>query len=1184
MGGHIFYTFPFSYKSTRKQPMRIYKHLTYQIKLTLLCGIAMLLLSTKGNAQFSVNGKVITASDSIAQVCINSPVRFTSTVPGTIGWTFTGASVATASGATTTVTYASTGVFNAEQTVTSPDTNYVFKATIVVNDNYPTASFKVTPPASRCASEFFRFTNTSPGNISSSLWSLGSCYGGATTNQKDIVIDFPTAVGSSNVDCPITLTVTNNYGCSASVSELVPAKQFPDVNVEDISGPTVIFQNVAVFRICGAPVPATDTFFNTSKTAATNAKYSFAWQNDPNIFTTDTWPAEGIPHVFGEGYTNLTLTVTGNNGCSKQRYYLTYVSPQATPNVTLNAALPSLICTPQNLEFAIGQNGNPVGTRYRLTLNDNVSAADYNSQPPPARAMIQALRGSCGIQSTDGTTTYPNALTATVVASHPCGSATASLLPIYASAKAKAGISGASSLCVNTQALVGNTGNYGSVVTVQNGVATCTYTGKMAWEISPATYTIDSGSLGSTNGDYSSINSWQAGTDTFKITFTDTGTYTIKQYIGNGTCNIDSIVKSVCVSRPSTAAFTLNTRQGCPNNTIFKTTNTTPPATGPCGGESYLWTITPINRPGCKSGNIFTFENNTSTTSKDIELSFEEKGLYEIRLVSRLSPGSPCFTEFIDTVGIYDKPDASISTLAEICAGDPLSPKAVLNDCLPNRFQTYRWKFVNGTPTTAADSTPVARYNTPGNTYMTLETTNACGTDRDTAYILVNEKPLLDRVSDTTICSNNPINLALASSSGSNTLYTWTSTVISGTNVAGNTSLTKQNVLNITDKLTNTGTTTAVIEYKIIAEPTTLPFKCPSDSATVYVTVLPQIQAGLDTLLCLGKTLPLNAIGTNVVKWSWTPATGLSNANIANPVTTTALTTSTTFYVTGTTALGCSNTDSINVDVTPPFILSASPKDAFSCIDSAVQLQATGGLIYAWSPATSLSDPNIANPIAKPSQTTTYTVTSSDQYNCEVKTDAVTVTVGGFTNVNISSNSTQQVIAGTEIPLFASTDSVNIKSYTWSATPSDGGALQCQNAAICSQQLATVYKDVTFAVQVENVYGCKQTDSISFKASCISEKQLFVPTAFSPDGNSLNDVFTILGQGFTINYFKIYNRWGNIVFERKEGGKPNDKAYGWNGKLKDGGMAPSGNYTCIVEVTCTAGGIFSYKGNVTLIR
>jgi gliding motility-associated-like protein len=1165
--------------------MRNNRHLTYQNKLTLISVVILALFFSKGNAQFTVNGQTLTPADTVVRSCINGQVGFVSTVKGTISWNLEGANPSSVNSSIAVVTYSATGTFLAVQTVSTPDTTYKVSVWVKISDDYPTAQFTITPPASHCANENFRLKNTSSGDIVTGIWGTGPCGGnGSIRTLNDYNLTFQ-SIGNGTLDCPVYFTVGNSSGCYNTATQTVSVKQIPDAKLNDISGPPEVFvAGRQVYKSCGATLPFSNTFFNTSTTAATNVRYDISWNDDKTTFSSTEFPDTGVSHNFKDGYTLFYLRVTGQNGCSSLKDLWQFVSQEKKPTAGLTAQPFGLICAPQKLDFSIPLNTNTNGTTYRLFLNDRSPAANYTDPPPPIIS-INALYGSCGVVSTDGTTTYPNALRAGLIAENPCGSDSAFVLPIYASAKAKPGVNSPVSVCANTSIIIGNAGNYGSVVTVQNGIATCTYNGKHVWQISPASYVIDSGSLGNINGNYSDISGWQTGSDTFKITFTDTGIYTIKQFIGNGGCGTDSIIRTICVSKPSQAAFTLNTKQGCPGNTTFRTNNTTLPGTGSCAGEYYIWQITPINTPTCKSGNKYEFQNGTTTLTKNIEVVFHETGLYQIQLVCKLSALSSCLTVFTDTIGIYDKPNVSISTLSEICAGDPISPKVLLTDCLPNKFQTYKWKFTNGTPSAASDSTPTdIRFNLPGNTFITLETSNACGTDFDTAYILINEKPQLDRVNDTTICSNNPISLSLASSSGSNTVYTWTSRVVSGTDVIGNTNQTKQSVLTINDKLTNNGTTNAIIEYKIIAEPTTLPFKCPSDSATVYITVLPHIQAGKDTLLCLGKFLPLNAIGTNVVKWSWTPAVGLSNANISNPVTTSALTNSTTYFVTGTTALGCSDTDTIQVNVTEPFNLTVSPTDGYTCIDSAIQLQAFGGSTYSWTPAATLNDANIANPIARPSQTTTYTVTSSDQYNCEVKTDEITVSVGGFTNVDLTSSSVRQVLAGTQIPLFANTDSANIKKYVWTADPTDGASFECLNASVCSQQLATIYKDVTFSVEVENIYGCKQKDTISFQASCISEKQLFVPTAFTPNGNSLNDIFTILGQGFTINYFKIYNRWGNVVFERKNGGKPNDKAYGWNGQLKDGGMAPSGNYTCIVEVTCTAGGIFTYKGNLTLIR
>jgi large repetitive protein len=117
---------------------------------------------------------------------------------------------------------------------------------------------------------------------------------------------------------------------------------------------------------------------------------------------------------------------------------------------------------------------------------------------------------------------------------------------------------------------------------------------------------------------------------------------------------------------------------------------------------------------------------------------------------------------------------------------------------------------------------------------------------------------------------------------------------------------------------------------------------------------------------------------------------------------------------------------------------------------------------------------------------------------------------------------------------------------------------------------------------VENAFGCIGSDTINFKVNC-DPNQLFIPNAFSPDGDGTNDVLMVRGKGISaVKYFRVFNRWGQLVFERNNI-NVNDPQQGWNGSI-NGVPAQPDVYVYTAEAVCTAGGTFVYKGNVTLVR
>lgn len=179
------------------------------------------------------------------------------------------------------------------------------------------------------------------------------------------------------------------------------------------------------------------------------------------------------------------------------------------------------------------------------------------------------------------------------------------------------------------------------------------------------------------------------------------------------------------------------------------------------------------------------------------------------------------------------------------------------------------------------------------------------------------------------------------------------------------------------------------------------------DTVIIYVNYA-EADAGLDTILCKGDSLQLN--GSGGASYAWLPATGLSNASIANPYAKPG--TNTDYILTVNTA-GCSSSDTVHVAVNE--IIPNAGLDLDLCYGDSVQLTATGGTGYAWNPSVGLSNINIPNPFAKPLTTTTYTVNVSSGF-CSVK-DSLKITV---IQILPDAGLPQQICPGDSVQLLAS--------------------------------------------------------------------------------------------------------------------------------------------------------------------
>ncbi len=154
------------------------------------------------------------------------------------------------------------------------------------------------------------------------------------------------------------------------------------------------------------------------------------------------------------------------------------------------------------------------------------------------------------------------------------------------------------------------------------------------------------------------------------------------------------------------------------------------------------------------------------------------------------------------------------------------------------------------------------------------------------------------------------------------------------------------------------------------------------------------------------------------------------------------------------------------------------------------------------------------------------------------------------------------------------TYSPNTISWVWS--PADG--LSCAN---CPTPDAGPRFNTFYQVYFTDDNGCSNIGAINVTVIC-KNANLFVPNTFSPNGDGSNDVFYPRGKGLErVRMLRIFNRWGEVVFEKRDFGV-NDASAGWNGTFK--GKKPMADvYVYQVEVFCDNGDIIRLNGNIALI-
>jgi gliding motility-associated-like protein len=333
----------------------------------------------------------------------------------------------------------------------------------------------------------------------------------------------------------------------------------------------------------------------------------------------------------------------------------------------------------------------------------------------------------------------------------------------------------------------------------------------------------------------------------------------------------------------------------------------------------------------------------------------------------------------------------------------------------------------------------------------------------------------------------------------------------------------------------------------------------------VTINALPPVYAGRDTSICIGSSVQLGASGA--LTYVWSPAATLSNSASANPMASPAV--PTTYTTVGTDANGCKNSDSVRISLQFKTTAAAAAGDS-ACFGTAIQLTASGAEQYQWVPSTGLDNPTSATPMATPAQTTTYLVISRES-TCIPDSDRVTVVV--WPKPQVSAGGDVQIISGNSTRLVATGS--DIDDFLW--TPAD--ALSC---TACSDPSANPLKTTEYIVYATNDFGCSDTDAVVVEVLC-DKSQVYVPNSFSPNADGQNDRFFPHGTGLdAILSFRVFNRWGEMVFERKNF-RPSDDSQGWDGTFRGENLSPD-VFVYMLEAACSGGETLMVKGDVTLVR
>lgn len=472
-------------------------------------------------------------------------------------------------------------------------------------------------------------------------------------------------------------------------------------------------------------------------------------------------------------------------------------------------------------------------------------------------------------------------------------------------------------------------------------------------------------------------------------------------------------------------------------------------------------------------------------------------------------------------IEVFQIDTASIQIPNAICPGDSVQ-------LLAQGGLTYQWVPSNF----LSDSTSAQPFAFPPTTtdYMVIAS-DSCGID--TAYTTVQVYTTSWTISeDTTICGGVPTQL---SASGGLT-YSWEpSAQMTGSNTANPTIIT----LDTTEVTVEITSSDGCISRDTLFVNT--------------VTGAPVPVLSADTNVCLGDTITITAGGVATSEFISPSVTDpFDSSQEVFPIA------NTTYVVSFTNQCG-TVFDSIEISILT--IEPITSPDTLICIGDTASLWVSGGETYSWEPSETLAFPDSSNTSAWPVVPTTYMVNVIGANGCEKE---VSASVGIYPDPETDAGNDQYITFGSESQLFS--EAPFGSSIYWSSDDT----VFCNT---CINPIVFPAQTTAYVLNVTDVNGCMNTDTVFV----FLDGTLYVPNAFSPNGDGINDYFAIQGLEIVKFQVRIFDRWGLQLFYS------DNISDHWSG-IYEGEPVQVDTYVWKIEYEDSWGRIGQLIGHVSVIR
>ncbi len=888
----------------------------------------------------------------------------------------------------------------------------------------------------------------------------------------------------------------------------------------------------AIATLAFLPLPAvaatgTTVCLNSTATLSAAGAASYTWAG-PNTYSA-TGPSVTFTAATALSSGGYTITGAGANGCINTVTTELATLPLPVPTATNNSA----VCESHTLQL-----GAAGGVTYTWTGPGGFGS----TQATPS--ITNALLSNAGVYSvtvTDNNGCRALATTAATILPNPTISVTGAtvclnqpgILSVSGSTNCTwTGPGGFSSSLTNpTITPVDNltAGSYSVVLTAANtctsgAITTLTFLPLPAVAATGATVCLNSAATLSASGanNYTWTGPGSYSATGSNITFTTTnalsaGVYTIAGADANGCVNTGTTDLATMLLPGVTTT----------NNVVCRNQPAQLACTGSSDVVGYLW-----NGPAAYTASAQTATIVSATNVSPVNYTVTVTAL------------NGCTTQAVATLSTHTLPTV-VATSTTICKNQPFT--SIASGAL-----TYTWNGPAGSNTLATYVFANVNGSSVGIYTIIGTDVNTC-TNLTTASIDTLSLPVVT-AGGSTVCIGKPATLI----AGGAISYLWSGpggyTSGSANAILPSTSNTTAQTYTVVGTAANTCTRAA---YATLA---TYPLPQPTFTAPLRV--------------CIHSTMRLQGAGAQTYTWSGPFNYFLANQDVSIPVFN--MQQAGTYTLSVIDNMGCTNftTTSILVDPAPTGKLVSNNRNNY-CVPFCSEF---------WLKSSS------ASPIVSTVWKANNQTIASDTFNLCIAKAGDNGVVGTFTDAIGCTSTMSFAVQGNPTPVadfdfiparpVESTDLVLFHdqsscekpvNWEWFFIDNKGFSSNSQNPSYIFEQAGTY----AIAMQVTNSWGCADTVIKTIIVS--SDFNLFVPDAFTPNDDGLNDIFMPKGNGISKYNLSIYDRWGNRIFETS------DPATGWSGPV-NGDNSADNVYQWLIECTDTHGKTKTLTGHVTCAR